>query len=196
MRKRGQVIARVGRIVARIGEEKAQIARKHIRHDAFALDEAGVAVGRFLRRPPPVEEHDGAPALQQVKRRRYAHHAGTKNDHVGFHAVATPARTSASSTTDSIQLVSFCAARYGVSGLLAEEVEKQPRQNLGLLFWNEMSAVGDHHAPHVGGDALQAFLGLAASSAAFCSADRKHRHVSFMRAMISRLVAASCGSAR
>ncbi len=71
--------------VARIAQQRAEPARKRIRHDRRALDQSRIAVAGFLAGRAPVDERDAQPAILQMQRRRHADDAGPQNNHVEIH---------------------------------------------------------------------------------------------------------------
>jgi hypothetical protein len=56
-RQRADVVVRVDRVVQRVAEQRPKIMRETIGKDAFALDQAGIAIGRFLAGAAAVEQH-------------------------------------------------------------------------------------------------------------------------------------------
>ena len=85
LRQRFPIVMGVDRAVAAVPEDLAQAAREAVGIHRLALDEPGVAEGGALPRRPPIDEHDGAPALLQMQRDRHADDAGSQHDHVGAH---------------------------------------------------------------------------------------------------------------
>src|SRR5262245_64875053 len=65
-----------------VAQKQAWIARKRIGHDAFTLDDAGIAEAGFLAGTAAIDEHHALAALLQIERRRYANHAGAQHDHI------------------------------------------------------------------------------------------------------------------
>jgi hypothetical protein len=59
---------RIDGAVERVARERAEVVRKAVRVDAFALDQPGVAERSLLGSAAPVDERDRARALLQMQR--------------------------------------------------------------------------------------------------------------------------------
>src|SRR5262249_54472646 len=67
LRQEAQVVVRRGGALERDPQQRRKAARKWMRQQRAAFDDAGVAVGRFLARPAPVDERDREPALREMQ---------------------------------------------------------------------------------------------------------------------------------
>lgn len=72
-------------VVERVAEERAEIMREAVWKDAFALDQAGVAVGGFLAGATTIEQHHRLAAAGEMDGGGNADDAGAQNHYVSLH---------------------------------------------------------------------------------------------------------------
>ena len=82
-RQRRQVIDRIPTVVHRVAQDGAEFTRKCVRDHPFALDQAAVAVARFLARSAAIDEDHIAASLLQMKRDTHSHHSRAEDDDIG-----------------------------------------------------------------------------------------------------------------
>ncbi len=81
-RQEARVIVRFRRKLERNAAERANTPRKRIGKKRVAFDDPGIAIGRTLARPLPVDEQRRDAPLLEMKRGRDADDAGPKNDNI------------------------------------------------------------------------------------------------------------------
>src|SRR5262249_29211753 len=74
------MIIRLGRALERDPQQGAKAARKRMREQRAAFNDAGIAIGGFLARPAPIDESHREPTLDEMQRNRGADDAGTEHD--------------------------------------------------------------------------------------------------------------------
>src|SRR5271157_3117241 len=75
----------IAAMVHRTAQDRAEFARKRIGDHALALDQAGIAVARFLSHPAAVYKHGVAATLLQVQSDADSYHPRSENDHISAH---------------------------------------------------------------------------------------------------------------
>ena len=81
-RQRGRMVIRVDRAVERVTRKRAEVVRKAVRIDAFALDQSCVAVGCLFCRAAAVQQDDRAAALLEMNGHADAHDARPEDEHI------------------------------------------------------------------------------------------------------------------
>ncbi len=76
------MIIRQRRALEGDAQQRAEIVGERHGINPGAADDAGIAVGRLLAGPAPVDERDGKPALGELQCGRRADDAGAENHYV------------------------------------------------------------------------------------------------------------------
>src|SRR5215469_1650438 len=70
-------------MVHRIAQDRTDFARKRVGDHSLTLDQAAIAVARFLTRSAAIDENHIAASLLQVERDAHSHHSCAEDDDIG-----------------------------------------------------------------------------------------------------------------
>ena len=87
-----QVVIGIDGTVARDPPQLGDGTGKRVRKHRLALHQPAIAIGGFLARRPPVDQHDLLAALLQMHRDGDADHAGAENHHIAVQYAHSAAR--------------------------------------------------------------------------------------------------------